>query len=217
MAITLNEIAYSVAETVGKPYDEAFLNRVRSGIHYYRSLLIKRDIDRNPGFIPPQFVQRLSCVEMQSVDIAQCPDVVIGCNVCRTVNKVPTLVRLADRLAITFVGTIDLQKNYSLIELDRVPYQRHGLYTGSLPYAFFLDDYLYLVNACPKSITIAGIFEDPTSLVSFVTCDGAQAFTFDDPYPIPRDMVQQLIQSMLAGEFGMQQNSNHKEVSVDDV
>jgi len=220
MSITLNEIAYSVAETVGKPYDESFLNRVRTGIHYYRSLLIKREIDRNPGFIPPQFVQRLSCVEMEEVDIAECPEVVeLGCKICRTKEKVPTLVRLADRLAIKYVGTIDLKKNYSMISVDRIPWMKFNLYTANKPFAYFLDDYIYIGNACPERITIMGVFEDPTALTSFVGCDGERSFTFDDPYPIPRDMVQRLIQAMLAGEFGLQQGSNEeaKEIQVSDT
>ena len=45
--MTLNEIAYNIADAAGRGTNAAYIERLKFQIKYYRSLLIRRDQERN--------------------------------------------------------------------------------------------------------------------------------------------------------------------------
>ena len=56
--MTLNEIAYNIADASGRATNASYIERLKFQIKYYRSLLIRRDQERNT-YLPDQFIQTL--------------------------------------------------------------------------------------------------------------------------------------------------------------
>ena len=56
--MTLNEIAYNIADASGRGTNAAYIERLKFQIKYYRALLIRRDQERNT-YLPDQFIQTI--------------------------------------------------------------------------------------------------------------------------------------------------------------
>lgn len=67
--MTLNEIAYNIADASGRATNAAYIERLKFQIKYYRSLLIRRDQERNT-YLPDQFIQTLEA-PVSIVNIAE--------------------------------------------------------------------------------------------------------------------------------------------------
>ena len=67
--MTLNEIAYNIADASGRATNAAYIERLKFQIKYYRSLLIRRDQERNT-YLPDQFIQTIEA-PISLVNIAE--------------------------------------------------------------------------------------------------------------------------------------------------
>jgi hypothetical protein len=82
----------------------------------------------------------------------------------------------------------------------------------------FVDNYLYFYNL-PKSqkyVGVQDIFESPEALKS-INCETGKVescYKDDDEYPLTEDLVQQLIQAILATELRIQAPSDTEEVPL---
>tara|TARA_B100000683_G_scaffold275513_1_gene326562 strand:+ start:197 stop:1225 length:1029 start_codon:yes stop_codon:yes gene_type:complete len=56
--MTLNEIAYNIADASGRGTNAAYIERLKFQIKYYRALLIRRDQERNT-YLPDAFIQTI--------------------------------------------------------------------------------------------------------------------------------------------------------------
>jgi hypothetical protein len=56
--MTLNEIAYNIADASGRGTNAAYIERLKFQIKYYRALLIRRDQERN-SYLPDAFIQTI--------------------------------------------------------------------------------------------------------------------------------------------------------------
>ena len=66
--MTLNEIAYNIADASGRGTNAAYIERLKFQIKYYRALLLRRDQERN-SYLPDQFIQTIE-VPITIVNIA---------------------------------------------------------------------------------------------------------------------------------------------------
>lgn len=56
--MTLNEIAYNIADASGRGTNAAYIERLKFQIKYYRALLLRRDQERN-SYLPDQMIQTI--------------------------------------------------------------------------------------------------------------------------------------------------------------
>ena len=100
--MTLNEIAYNLLNLIrgGRSgHDEHIsLEQLKFNIKYYRAMFIRRDFARH-GIVTRHFEQNLGCLKLKKMDAAQCCDFETGCDVYRTVLKIPKTVRFASSVA----------------------------------------------------------------------------------------------------------------------
>jgi hypothetical protein len=196
---SLNEIAYNISTLLGKPFDQALLEQLKFQIKYYRSLLIRRDFERN-AFITPQYVQSLGCVAMVQVDLSECPTHLTGYTLFRSTERVPNPIRLKSGNAFTYVGSIDRIKPYRQISPEEVPYVNHAKFAKYQASFFYLDGYIFVYNVAPEVVNIQGMFEDPEKAAEFWDEEGNPCYSDDSVYPVTGDMIQAITQSILAGE-----------------
>lgn len=190
---TLSEIVYNIQNFIegGRiqvdsipSYEQLVFN-----VNIQRAKWARRDINKN-GYISDTWQQDLGCVELELVDSAQCCTIESGCDILRTVNKLPRLVRLYNRDAITFVGSIDKQSSYAVINPNSAKYAEYEKYTGSQKRFFLLNQYGFLTNSkTQKYINVRGVFTDPRQAAWFVDCDDEPCWTEDDEYPMPEDLI----------------------------
>jgi len=191
----------------------ASLEQIMFNVKYYRSLLIRRDLEREQNF--RKFEHDLGFVTMELHEEAEGFGNKLNTNWMRSTKKLPEFIRLKNGPAVTFVGPPDKRTRFPLIEVSHAPYVMYSRYTPKDPRAYLLNGYIYLSfdpaadntnnillgsattedwASSLESINVRGIFEDPSEVAAFLDLD-------DINIQLPMDMVQRITQSIINGEM----------------
>ncbi len=194
MSITLNEIAYSIAHTLGTPNDFFLREKIKLSAIGVRATLIRQDLTRNT--LSKAFLQSIGNQELTCVDVSQCPATVpTGTYMLRTINKIPKPVRTKDNSTFYYVGIPDKTRAFQETTIDGIFISSEDRYTSRFPKYFYLDGYIYVINPPTddlKYITIISPFADPREIASFKDCPGADCYTDDSDFPLEMDMWMQM-------------------------
>lgn len=211
--MTLNEIAYFVAGRFNREEDLKFINEIKFAVKYYRALLVRRDAERNSTSrqYMQSFIQPLIEVDEADTCVTQ-----IGCTILRTRDKVPEPVRLKDTTPFNFVGTIAYKKVFTYSDPAGISFINDSKYSAKMIYYTYVNGYIYIYNVDKlKRILVDAAFIDPISAVDICT-NSVNCISDDEPFPCPADMVQNIIQSLLAGELSINIPVDDKEINIDD-
>lgn len=208
---SLNEIAYSIADKIGKPIDYLFINDIKHSIITYRALFIRQDYTKN-GFYNPLVIQDLGCVETEKVDSAECCEYESGCDVVRTKLELPDPIRLKGLEDFIFVGGIDKRTRFSMIIPEELNYLCQSKYTKRFSRYYYLNKRIYLYEVPPGVINVRGIFADPRQASKFKRCgDDTPCYSDDDSFPCPEDMIVGIRNGILGGELRILRDTNDGE------
>jgi hypothetical protein len=194
---SLNQIAFEIFNKIRpKISDDELLDlrEIKSEINKQRALWVRNELNKNRT-IDDNIVQEIGCLNIEPTDNSSCCNVPIGCDIMRSVVKIPNFVELHNSPAITRVSSIDRsQINFSIIPYSRSPYVGNGKFNKNIVYVFLLNGYIYLVSKSFKldyleKINIRGVFENPSELAEFVACNNQPCYTDDDEYPINQWML----------------------------
>ena len=72
-------------------------------------------------------------------------------------------------------------------------YQKYNKYTHSDRGWYLKDDYLYVINdQLLTYVSVAGLFEFPSDLANFTSCEGTACWSYDSNYPISMSLATQV-------------------------
>jgi hypothetical protein len=155
----------------------------------------------------PDYIQEITGLELNSVDeVEGITGVSLGEHILRTDLILPKTIDLNFRPGIFYVGTADGHE-IQFIPEGRSKWQQYRKYTGNDPVAFLRNQYLYVIpgDSTVTWVKIRGIFEVPTEVGNFVNPTGVQGVVgYDDPYPIPINMIPVLKELILQKELGIE-------------
>lgn len=202
--MTKAEIIYNIRNLLqgGRISDDTIPSYRQVGfiVDYYRAALIRRDVEKN-NFISPDYEQDLGCIEFTLVDKADCCNIELDCDVYKSVLEIPTPIRLYDKPAITFFGSVDKQNSFDLILATRAPYIGYSKWTNKRPRGYYLNKHLWIPEKYGVVAANARIITEQPALVSqFVTCDNEPCYTDDSQYPMPADMIETLVKMVISTE-----------------
>jgi hypothetical protein len=162
-----------------------------------RALLIKREIDKKRQ-VSDWIVQTIKCFELEPAKINECPCAVPpGCNVLKSINKVPKPIQSAIGPELEFVTTMDGDTLYSKTNWVKRRYKEGDKYTKHKPEYLIKDDYLFLIQTKKllKFITIGGVFENPIDAAYADTCSNLECtHPYDQEFPIDGHLIDAVIQ-----------------------
>ena len=225
MAVTKNQLVFDLLNIVrgGLQGDDELISeeQVSFWIDNTRARLIRNDLDKKRS-LNPDLIQTLGCVDVERVDASECGCVNTGCEVTRTVNKIPTSLEIAQRNLITSVGSIvTTDRRFNFVPYSRAIWANPNSFSYSIPVAFLHNQYMYIIGPGAElleKINIQGVWESPEELKSFLTCEEEPCYTDDSPYPISRYMIEDMKKMILETNFGIaatapsdsQGDSSHK-------
>lgn len=189
---SLNELTYQVIEGVRNDIvdDDVIDTRlIHDIIHGQRALWVRNELNKD-RYISDVLIQRLNCVPISLVDAAECCDFSSDCKVLRTQQRIPQPISLHNKEAIVRVGpTILTLRPYSFMSYDRALFFGNGRVNRRSKAAYLRDGYVYIVSKDPtvnllQSVSIHGIFENPTEVSNVTSCEGSPCWSVDDEYPI---------------------------------
>lgn len=190
---TLREITANIRNTVYGAISSSDNLLSDEQIAYWfnleRATILTQDITAGKT-IAEIYKQTISCLPLECLVIEDFElGIKVGGEVLRT-PKLPTPISYNFPLsgmteAFTYVGLIDEVTTIEMVTPAMANLKKHRKYSGNHRYAYYKDNYIYIVNADGlERITVRGAFEDPRDVGSYITCDGTVCFGLDSPYPI---------------------------------
>lgn len=220
---TLNTIAENIAFKLGDQFNTTLKESIKETLITYRAKFIRDDTDRN--FISDVHLSQVMNIEFEVVDLLQefkanldivnsiCADVSSqqGYKVLRSKTLVPLPVRTktSRRSPYQYLGRITGEKSYTYTDLEQYYYIRSMRYNTKTIYYTFINGRIYIINNLKEcdinnSLEIANamiksIFEDPREAYSI--CSDKSIKVDDRTFPIPMDMLMQITNGILRGEY----------------
>jgi hypothetical protein len=192
MAITANKLVSDIRNIVSSGSNPIEFRIEDSQILFWcneiRAMLIAQAIQKRND-ISDTWLQSISCLELEQADKSECCEITTNCVILRTVRELPdTLETTADNFIVRVedpIGNI-ISKTTAFEE----KYLRHSKYTADKRRWFFKNNRIYIINEdMLETINVWGIFEDPSELKAFTSCDGSTCFNWDTSYPCSLKMA----------------------------
>jgi|GEM_PF-900971 len=206
---TLNHLVYDIKNIAygGTQSDDTPVSdrQVAYWVNQVRSILVEQGMSSTKA-IPDAFVQHLECIELECIDAAECCGVSISSNerLLKSTQRLPITIQRGGKNTIISVSSVDKLVSFSETSFYRQRVNKYNKYTGSKPRWFLKDNYLYIVSGFVlDTVSIAGVFDDPTEALEFSTCEGAPCFTWDSEYPITNKIAKVLTDIVLQDKLGI--------------
>lgn len=204
---TIKELAVLIAEPLGRPLDSVFLAQMADRIKYWRSRLLKNTLDKTPA--DRKFFIQSVTLELEEVDAAAC-NIPLDCKVWRTKLPVPTPFR-ANSILFDYVGSVDHGNPFKYTKRWELPYFLANKYMP-LVTSFYAYEDGYILSNVPW-IAIEAVFDDPEEAMK-LNCGSNSCDTTIIDYPIPGDIAQLIVQSIITVDLKPQKPAEDEEVEV---
>jgi uncharacterized membrane protein len=198
--MTLNEIAYNIADSVGKSFDIGLIERIKFSVKYYRAELIRQDFEKNgkDRQVLQQWVGNLVKVDEGDTCFAN-----VNCTILKTENKIPQPIAIKGEL-FNYVGSINsANESWVLTDINAIRYTQYNNFTANVTRYFYSNGYLYVyTNKKFKFVKIEAAFVDPNEAVS-ACIDSFNCLTDDDEFPIQAHYLRRISTGLMTGELRM--------------
>lgn len=208
---SLNQIAYSFLESVGKSDDVALLRRIKFAIKAYRAKFIRQDFEKNG--VSKEFLQTF-IDNLIKVDEADTDCLELGCTILRTEHKVPKSVRIKNSLFYR-VGAVRFSSHaWKEVSIGEVKYMAFAKYISNVTFWYHKNDYIYVVTKGKfKYISITGVGVNPEEWRDRCI-DSVNCLTSDDEeFPLALDMLDMILTALCTLDLSLQ--IPEKEINVD--
>lgn len=181
-----------IASSGGLPNEQTITEeQVLYWIEQTRATLISQALNKRDD-VHDSWIQYINCLKLETVDASLCCDVSSDCKVLKSVQQLPSTIDTWKDNWIISVSTMDgssIPKSNPI----KQKYQKYNKYTKSERGWYLKDNYLYIINdVFLEKASIAGIFEFPSDLARFVTCNNQECWTRDSNYPVTMSMASQI-------------------------
>lgn len=190
-----NHIAYdilNIATSGSTPIDfKIDLNQILYWIDQYRAMLISQALQKKET-ITDSWIQSISCLDLIEVDKSECCEIETDCKILRTQLSIPETVEA--RSANTIVRVLKPNGNHiSEVNPSEARYTKYTKYGNIGTKWYFKNGYIYIIDdEYLEKITVYGIFDRPSDLADYVSCDGSTCYTPDDEYPCTMKMAKDI-------------------------
>jgi len=203
--MTKKEIIYNILNVIeaGRIHDDftPSFEQLSFIIDYKRAQYIRQDQTKN-YFDSDQLYQDLGIFNMVKVDKSECADLTFDCDILRTELKLPSLLRLNDRIGVK-ISAIEKQSRFHIVLPERSPFLGNTKFPQLAYKVYFLNGYIYMPETLDvRAINIRGLLSKPKDASAF-TCSGEACYTNSSEYPISSDMVDLITKDILSNELKM--------------
>jgi len=205
---SLNQIVSSLAARVDKPTDTGFMDELKHIVNYKRTAAIHNWLISMPQTWT-YFLQSF-IVNTEKADATECAAFPTNCFIYVTECQLPEPLRdnriKKEWQLFDFVGEQSGYRAFQWWQPEAIDLLRHAPFTSKSKKWYWKDGKVYIVSTTDVGATpiqIRGVFEDALTLQRCDICaDPAnRCIIDDDPYPVPRELLNDIIKDILATEL----------------
>jgi hypothetical protein len=216
--VTLNQIAYSIFETVRGQInddDNIAIEQIKDLVHSTRSRLLHQKFNKNIRVIEDSFTQSLGQLEIEAVDSSNHSTIKSGRYMYRTKKEIPaTISRTNYEGTFLRIGPADeLATEYNLVSYNRALHSGNGKFNKDVIFCFIRDSRIYLISSSGayhkgvQFIDVIGVFDNPTQVAKFKDVNGSSLYSDDGRYPVSRALRDDIENLILKEKFGIKANA----------
>lgn len=220
---TLNQIAENIAYKLGDQFNHTLRESIKDTVINYRADFIRQDSDRN--FVSELHFGQIGIIEFIKVNLLEEFNGVPNCissicsdahlqnkyNILKSKNPIPLAIRTKTSVKSPYIylGTVDGSKNFTYTSLDKFKYIKNLKYSEHIIFYIILNNNVYIINNIDQcdineslnicKVMLRGIFENPRDLYN--VCNNNDTFIDDMPFPLSRDMIKNISNSIVKGEY----------------
>lgn len=215
--MTLREITNNISSLLDDRIERTdyTIDQIIYTLNYYRSLFLRRDVQRGSRLIP--FEQEIT----DTFDLLDSNS--FGRNALKSQSDIPKPVRMKEMDAggLTYVGERTADVSYPVLQIHRRRFSEYAKYSHSKTFASYLDGKVYLFGGLPDSLSsgdtkdfdIRGIFEKPEEVMEL---NNPSSDIMSLEYPISSDMLQRITQSLISGEISILTGTQQQQQEVNE-
>lgn len=195
MAVTLQQIiddVRAIASSGSNPNEFKIPDEeIAYWVAQVRAMLISQSLAKRDD-LNDTWLQTISCMELEQADESECCLAPSSCYVLKTVKQLPATV---DTWRANWIVSVTTAVGEPISKSNRFAnrYQKYNKFTGTTRYYYLKNNYIYIVNdQLLDYINVTALFENPTDLSDYVTCENDSCFTYESNYPISANMTSQL-------------------------
>jgi hypothetical protein len=204
MATTVGQAVSRIRNIIKAVKTDAFITDrfLYSLILKYSNMYMKQEMDKGKYMALMTLYKTLPCVELIEVDkVSACCDVLSGCTIMRTKEKIPTVVTGSYGPLIRLVSSIDGSTDAAITTPHTYEVMQHssGWKYNNQKYFFLLDGYMYFPDSNWPQAKIDAVFEGN---VASMQCDD-KCQTVQDSSAAVMDYLYALIEQGVLKDLGM--------------
>ena len=192
--VTLNKIAATILDRLGKPFDHMLNEQLKFEILALRSKFVRQEFERN-GTDPNLLQHYVATVEPLTTTDKTCG--LYGCNVYKVMDvPAPINIKLGGVPFIEIVAQTNDRPSFqhaSLAEIRNADTRK----IPNLRYYHFSNKVIYLYGfpVLAKKVLIQGYFEDPAAVLE--KCADVNCLSDDEPFDLGAHMVEDIINTII--------------------
>lgn len=220
---TLNQRAEQLAFKLGDQFNSTLQESIKLTILTYRAKFIRDDLDRN--FSSDIHFNQTGVLQFEVVDLlkefgadysnisAICDDLLEQdkYKILKSINKVPVPIRTksSGNSLYSFIGSINGRKRFVYTTLEKFYYYKYLSYNNLTIYYTTINGKIYILNNLDEcdineslgisNVLIRDVFEYPSDFYN--ACVDGDKFADDMDFPIGLDMMMQIENGILKGEY----------------
>lgn len=203
---TYNEIIYSIREGIRQHTSDSDIDdrQIIFEFNLQRALWYRNEYNKKNTSIDDQVKQTI-CFELEKATASECDCIESECEILRTKNKMPKVLDLRDKSAIskvTFNNITDMP--LSFVSYNKFPYSGNGPYNKNTVFAtLHPNGYIYLKSANPnfkliENIAVTAVLEDPLDAKDF-SCNFKSCFNPKEEYPVKSHIIAYIKNTVIEG------------------
>lgn len=192
MAITANKLVSDIRNIATSGSNPVEFRIEDSQVLFWcneiRSKLIAQQV-QNRKDISDTWLQPLTCLALEQVDKSECCELETDCMILRTVRQLPDTIETAGD---NFIVRVEKPNGDIIAKTNAFEekYNKYNKYVKNKIRWFLKNNYIYIVNETfLETINLWAVFEDPTDLKEFISCNGSTCFDWEGTYPVSMKMA----------------------------
>lgn len=198
MVPTLNTITTEIASQLKKELDEVYKRILAEKVDNWRARLIRNSLEKRPQDAK-FFIQTVYIPMERTSEIPACLGAPADCPVSRSIKNIPKPLRYGTVL-FDSVGSANGSTGFTFASNGTEQYLSAGKYSKNSIY-YGWDGAKLFIRSKPNLplIKIVGVFENPSEIFEYNCNAGIECDGWDKPYPVTRDVLQQIVQYIIEG------------------
>ena len=196
MTITANKIASDIENMATSGSLPVDFRIERSQILYWidqmRAKLIAQDLIKRKD-LSNIWIQSITCIDLIEVDKSECCEVTTNCKILRTELQLPATIESNNENTIIRVT----KNNGDLIPKINIfasKYKDFSKYSNKKVVYYEKNRYIYVIidkdeEVLIEQINVDGIFDSPSELARYTSCNGNTCYSTSNNYPCSFEMA----------------------------